>query len=128
MRQNIKKVTLTLRRSKQSESWWVRTSDYSPAAVWGPHTRDAAPCDQHSRKIDPTHTLTRGLDGGILGTKCMVVRVTIKVHMLKTNVKNAHFMSHCRKLKQKVKVIQIRRQRILQILIKYVLHSGRAGG
>lgn len=72
------KGTLTLRWSKQSESWRVRTSDYSPAAVWCLHTRAAAAHDQHARKIDPTHTLTRGLDGGILGTMCMAIRVTIK--------------------------------------------------
>lgn len=57
-------MTLTLRWSKQSESWWVRRSDYSPAAVWCPHTRGAAACDRNSHKIDPTQTLTRGLHGG----------------------------------------------------------------
>lgn len=74
------KVTLTLRRSKQSESCRVRTSDYTLAAVWCPHTGAAAAHDQLSHKIDPTQTLTRGLDEGILGTKCLAIRVTVKVN------------------------------------------------
>ena len=76
-------VTLTLRWSKQSESWWVR-SNYSPAAVWCPHTGAAAACDRHSQKIDPTQTLTRGLHGGRdvgkQNLRCHAyIRVTVKL-------------------------------------------------
>lgn len=70
-------MTLTLRRSKQSESCRVRMSDYTLVAVWCPHIGAVA---AHDQQIDPTQTLTRGLDKGILGTKCLVIRVRVKMN------------------------------------------------